>query len=171
MTNPLEQQVGGNHYKDMKIQPIEFAQLNNLNPCEFSIIKYVCRHKNKNGIEDLKKAKHFIDLLIELEYEDHYEYLDDGVIDKGYAEVHSDYLDKYLIKKDDGYVFSDTYLGPDGNGGFNINNSIRYPHAERNILSHFTSLKKAYDFIESTNIDKFMVVYIDEKGKTYIHRK
>lgn len=64
----LDVQVGGNHYKNFKIQPVEFCQVNELNACETSIIKYACRHRNKNGIEDLKKIKHYVDLLIELEY-------------------------------------------------------------------------------------------------------
>lgn len=64
----LDTQVGGGHYKDMPIQPVEFSQKNRLTFCEASVVKYVCRHRNKNGIEDLKKAKHFIDLLIDLEY-------------------------------------------------------------------------------------------------------
>lgn len=66
--NALSQQVGGGHYKDMAIQPIEFTHKNNLNFCQGNIIKYVTRYKNKNGIEDLRKAKHYIELLIELEY-------------------------------------------------------------------------------------------------------
>ena len=66
--NPLETQVGGNHYKDLKIQPIEFIHANNIPFCEANAIKYLCRWRNKNGIEDLKKARHYIDLLIELEY-------------------------------------------------------------------------------------------------------
>ena len=66
----LDTQVGGGHYKDMKIQPIEFAQANELNPCEFSVLKYICRHRRKNGLEDLEKAKHFLDLLIDLEYKE-----------------------------------------------------------------------------------------------------
>lgn len=66
--NALDTQVGGGHYKDMVIQPIEFIQKNKLNFCEGNVIKYICRHKSKNGIEDLKKVKHYIDLLIELEY-------------------------------------------------------------------------------------------------------
>ena len=65
--NPLDKQVGGNHYKDLKIQPIEFIHANNIPFCEANAIKYLCRWRNKNGIEDLKKAKHYIDLLIELE--------------------------------------------------------------------------------------------------------
>ena len=64
----LTTQVAGSHYKDFPIQPVEFAQKNGLTFCEASAIKYLCRHRNKNGVEDLKKAKHFIDLLIELEY-------------------------------------------------------------------------------------------------------
>lgn len=72
-SNALDVQVGGGHYKDYAIQPIEFCQKNRLNACETSIVKYICRHGNKNGIEDLKKAKHYIDLLIELEYSEELE--------------------------------------------------------------------------------------------------
>lgn len=61
-------QVGGGHYKSMVIQPVEFCQKNRLPYCEANAIKYLCRHRDKNGLEDLKKAKHYIDLLIELEY-------------------------------------------------------------------------------------------------------
>ena len=63
----LETQVGGNHYKDLKIQPIEFIHANNIPFCEANAIKYLCRWRNKNGIDDLKKARHYIDLLIQLE--------------------------------------------------------------------------------------------------------
>ena len=64
----LKHQEGGNHYKGFTIQPVEFVSKNKLGFCEGNIIKYVCRHKMKNGLEDLKKARHFIDLLIELDY-------------------------------------------------------------------------------------------------------
>ena len=67
-TTALDTQVGGGHYKEFKIQPIEFVMKNNLNFCQGNVIKYVCRYKDKNGIEDLKKAKHYIDLLIQLEF-------------------------------------------------------------------------------------------------------
>jgi len=60
-----EEQIGGNHYKDMKIQPIEYILGNNLNYCEANVVKYISRWKSKGGIEDLRKAKHYIDLLIE----------------------------------------------------------------------------------------------------------
>lgn len=62
--NPFEQQVGGSHYKTLKIQPVEFILANQLGFCEGSIIKYTCRYKQKGGIEDLKKVIHYAELLI-----------------------------------------------------------------------------------------------------------
>ena len=71
-----DKQVGGNHYKDFKIQPIKYIQANNLSYCEANVVKYVTRWRSKNGIEDLKKAKHYIDLLMESEViEPNLEYL------------------------------------------------------------------------------------------------
>jgi hypothetical protein len=67
---PLDKQIGGYHYKGMAIQPIEFAQKNRLNYCESNVIKYICRHADKNGVEDLRKAIHNIELLIQIEYGD-----------------------------------------------------------------------------------------------------
>lgn len=66
----IDKQVGGGHYKLYKIQPIEFIVKNNIPFIEGCIIKYALRHRYKNGIEDLKKIKHYVDLLIELEYDD-----------------------------------------------------------------------------------------------------
>lgn len=63
----LNTQVGGSHYKDMVIQPVEFIERNNLGFCVGNVIKYVCRYKSKNGIEDLKKAKHYLEILIDIE--------------------------------------------------------------------------------------------------------
>ena len=63
-----EIQVGGNHYKDLKIQPIEYIHANGLDYFEGNVVKYITRHRNKNGKQDLEKAKHCIDLLIEFEY-------------------------------------------------------------------------------------------------------
>jgi hypothetical protein len=57
-------QVGGNHYDKMKIQPITFIVDNEIPFIEGNIIKYVCRWKDKGGVEDLKKAKHYLDILI-----------------------------------------------------------------------------------------------------------
>ena len=63
------EQIGGQHYTIYKIQPIEFIQKNSIPFIEGNVIKYIMRHKYKNGLEDLKKAKHYIDLLIYYEYE------------------------------------------------------------------------------------------------------
>ncbi|WP_180068297.1 DUF3310 domain-containing protein [Acinetobacter sp. YH16038] len=62
-------QVGGSHYKDMVIQPYQFALANQLDYCQANVIKYVCRHASKNGLQDLEKAKHYIDLMIEHYYQ------------------------------------------------------------------------------------------------------
>ena len=67
-TPVLDIQIGGDHYKQMKIQPIEFIYENQIPYMEANVIKYICRHKYKNGLQDLEKAKHYIDLLIEKEY-------------------------------------------------------------------------------------------------------
>ena len=64
----LETQIGGDHYKNMKIQTMEFSMANNLNACQHTAIKYICRYKDKNGIEDIDKAIHTLELLKELEY-------------------------------------------------------------------------------------------------------
>lgn len=62
-------QVGGSHYTKMKIQPFQFSMANGLDPMQHTIIKYVARFRDKNGIEDLEKAKQTIDLLIAYEKE------------------------------------------------------------------------------------------------------
>lgn len=63
----LDKQVSGDHYKDLKIQPIEYIHANGIPFAEGSVIKYVSRWRSKGGIKDLEKAKHFLELLIELE--------------------------------------------------------------------------------------------------------
>lgn len=63
-----ETQVGGEHYKAMAIQPIEFITKNGLGFCEGNAVKYVCRHRQKNGAEDIRKAIHYLELLLQLEY-------------------------------------------------------------------------------------------------------
>ncbi len=67
----LDKQQGGSHYKDMVIQPVEFIVKNNLAFLEANVVKYVCRHRNKNGIEDLNKAIHYLELAKELYYGDY----------------------------------------------------------------------------------------------------
>ena len=68
MPASLLKQEGGDYYKGSRIQPIEFISANNMSFMQGSVIKYIHRYKNKNGVEDLKKAKHYIELMIELEY-------------------------------------------------------------------------------------------------------
>jgi len=65
----LDTQVGGHHYKNFSIQPVEYIEKNGLGYVEGCIIKYISRWRNKNGIEDLEKAKHYIDILIEMQTE------------------------------------------------------------------------------------------------------
>lgn len=60
-------QIAGSHYRDMAIQPFEYMHANGIGFAEGCIIKYVSRWRAKNGIEDLRKARHFLDLLIEAE--------------------------------------------------------------------------------------------------------
>lgn len=63
--NPLDRQPGGDHYKSRGAQPIEYILANELGFCEGNVIKYVTRYKDKNGLEDLEKAKHYIEFLID----------------------------------------------------------------------------------------------------------
>jgi hypothetical protein len=70
ITKASEKQVDGNHYSKLKIQPMKYALENNLNYAQANAIKYITRYKDKNGIEDLKKAIHCIELLIEHEEQD-----------------------------------------------------------------------------------------------------
>jgi hypothetical protein len=65
--NALDVQVAGSHYKKHGIQPVEYIYTNNIGYFEGNVIKYVTRWRDKGGIADLEKAKHYIDLLIELE--------------------------------------------------------------------------------------------------------
>lgn len=67
MSKALDIQVGGSHYKNLKIQPVEYIHANNIGYFEGNVIKYVTRWRTKNGVADLEKAKHYIDLLIEQE--------------------------------------------------------------------------------------------------------
>jgi len=63
-----DRQVGGNHYAKMTIQPVDFIEENGLTFLEGNVIKYVVRHRDKNGKQDLEKAMHYLQLLIEREY-------------------------------------------------------------------------------------------------------
>jgi hypothetical protein len=70
MSNPYDTQVGGDHYSKMKIQPSEFINKNEMLFAEGNAIKYICRHGSKGKKQDLEKAKHYIDMIIERDYGD-----------------------------------------------------------------------------------------------------
>lgn len=70
MTNPLDVQIGGDHYKKFPIQPAEYCYKNKLDNLQSGVIKYITRHKLKGGKDDLLKAKHLIDMMIEFEYKE-----------------------------------------------------------------------------------------------------
>lgn len=60
-----DKQVGGAHYKDMAIQPGEFIRANGIGWYEGNAIKYICRHNAKNGRQDIEKAIHYLELVLE----------------------------------------------------------------------------------------------------------
>jgi hypothetical protein len=64
-----DKQIGGDHYKNYKIQPSVFVNSNKMLFAEGNAIKYICRHSLKGGKEDLLKAKHYIDMIIERDYD------------------------------------------------------------------------------------------------------
>ena len=64
----LDRQIGADHYKNYSIQPVEFCMMNRLDYCQSNIIKYVVRFRDKGGKQDLLKAKHYLELLWEMEY-------------------------------------------------------------------------------------------------------
>lgn len=64
---PLQGQIGGDHYKDMPIQVVEFCHRNGIGFVAGNIIKYTCRYRQKGGRDDLLKARHYIDMLLEME--------------------------------------------------------------------------------------------------------
>jgi len=68
MNRAMDEQIAGKHYKGMAIQPIEYIFKNKIPYLEGNVIKYISRHRNKNKLEDLRKAKHYLELIAELEY-------------------------------------------------------------------------------------------------------
>lgn len=66
-TSALQTQIGGDHYKSLPIQPMEYSMANRLDACQHTIVKYVTRFREKGGLQDLEKAKHCIDLLMDFE--------------------------------------------------------------------------------------------------------
>ena len=65
---PHQRQIGGDHYKDMTIEPSEFIHRNNIPWLEGNAIKYICRHATKHGKQDIDKAIHYLELLKEWKY-------------------------------------------------------------------------------------------------------
>ena len=120
MSNPYDKQVGGNHYQSMKIQPAEFINKNKLPFAEGNAIKYICRHINKGGEQDLEKAKHYIDMIIERDYGDDAE---QSKVMSGLPKVYSFADNSLSISSDEGLPqdktedelegISITYGGPD----------------------------------------------------------
>ena len=69
MTKASDKQVGGSHYKDLPVQPGEYIRKNGIGWYEGNAIKYITRHKQKGGRQDIEKAIHYLELVLE-EYED-----------------------------------------------------------------------------------------------------
>ena len=67
--NTLTRQVGGNHYRDYVIQPAEFINKNKLLFAEGNAIKYICRHQSKGKAEDIEKAMHYLEMILERDYD------------------------------------------------------------------------------------------------------
>lgn len=72
-SSALSTQVGGEHYKQMKIQPVEYIHANNLSFLEGNVVKYITRHKTKNKAQDIRKIIHYCTLILQLEYNETYE--------------------------------------------------------------------------------------------------
>ena len=68
MARETNGQVGGDHYKQCGIEPVEYIHANGLDFNEGSIVKYISRHRNKNGAEDIRKIKDYCDIILELDY-------------------------------------------------------------------------------------------------------
>ena len=64
----LDKQIGGKHYRNMKIQPAEFINENKLLFAEGNAIKYICRHTIKGKEEDVRKAIHYLEMILERDY-------------------------------------------------------------------------------------------------------
>jgi len=100
-----DRQVGGDYYKQFAIEPTRFAHENNLPFIDGCIIKYVCRHSYKNGKEDLEKAIHYLELL--LEWDNNIYTLLDSLI-KCIKKV--SYVDKFKISVDEFLAGNNIYM-------------------------------------------------------------
>ena len=82
MKNPYDKQIGGSHYQKFKIQPSKFVIENELLYPEGCVIKYILRHRLKGKREDLKKAIHFIEMIIERDYPEKKDFLEEAEKEK-----------------------------------------------------------------------------------------
>lgn len=90
--NALEKQVGGTHYKNYAIQPVEFFEKNDIPYIEANVIKYVVRWREKGGIESLDKAIHYIEMLKEMNKEPKPEADEMGELESSYSELQDELL-------------------------------------------------------------------------------
>lgn len=67
-SSALDVQVAGDHYKLLAIQPIEYIHANGIHYMEGNVVKYITRHRDKNGAADVRKALHYCQLILELQY-------------------------------------------------------------------------------------------------------
>ena len=79
---PYDKQIGGTHYQNFKIQPSKFVIENELLYPEGCVIKYILRHRLKGKKQDLEKAKHFIDMIIERDYSEKKDFLEEAEKEK-----------------------------------------------------------------------------------------
>lgn len=91
----LNNQIGGNHYKNFEYQPIEFFMDMKLNFIQCNIIKYIVRHRQKNGIEDVKKAKHYAEIGLEMRI-DVGDKINWNLFDKFLAQIEGA-VEKYIV--------------------------------------------------------------------------
>ena len=90
----LNKQEGGDHYKDLAIQPVEYIVKNNLGYLEGNVIKYVTRHHKKNHAEDIKKAIHYLQMILEMQYP----ITGSGILDKAMQTQGAEISDKAYEK-------------------------------------------------------------------------
>ena len=68
LRDPYDSQIGGSHYSEKDIQPTEYIMRNNLGWCEGNAVKYITRHETKGGADDIRKAIHYLQILLKEKY-------------------------------------------------------------------------------------------------------